>query len=169
MNTLCRYIYINDNTDRIRTQAILYHIYHLALHNKWFEARDLMLMSHLQDSVGHADVPTQVRLVDVIAKSQCLCCLLTYTCSCQDWFLWRATERVRAAVAWDEDLTDFNLSLGHEWLRRYLFWMNLYGNSMHELCRNITSWKMCIKPEQYIIGGLDDGDAIFVFLIADML
>lgn len=60
MNNLCRYIYINDNTDRIRTQAILFHIYHLALHNKWFEARDLMLMSHLQDSVGHADVPTQI-------------------------------------------------------------------------------------------------------------
>lgn len=51
---------MNDNTDRIRTQAILLHIYHLALHNKWFEARDLMLMSHLQDSVTHADVPTQV-------------------------------------------------------------------------------------------------------------
>lgn len=60
MNALCRYIYVNDNTDRIRTQAILYHIYHLALHNKWFEARDLMLMSHLQDSVSHSDVPTQV-------------------------------------------------------------------------------------------------------------
>lgn len=60
MNVLCRYIYVKDNTDRIRTQAILLHIYHLALHDLWFQARDLMLMSHLQDSVTHADVPTQV-------------------------------------------------------------------------------------------------------------
>ncbi|KAF6025727.1 EIF3C [Bugula neritina] len=60
MNVLCRYIYVKDNTDRIRTQAILLHIYHLALHDLWFQARDLMLMSHLQDSVTHADVPTQI-------------------------------------------------------------------------------------------------------------
>jgi translation initiation factor 3 subunit C len=50
-----------DNTDRIRTQAILCHIYHHALHDRWFEARDLMLMSHLQESIDHADIPLQVK------------------------------------------------------------------------------------------------------------
>jgi translation initiation factor 3 subunit C len=49
-----------DNTDRIRTQAMLCHIYHHALHDRWFEARDLMLMSHLQESIDHADIPLQV-------------------------------------------------------------------------------------------------------------
>ncbi|XP_067935019.1 eukaryotic translation initiation factor 3 subunit C-like [Watersipora subatra] len=60
MKTLCCHIFINDTTDRIRTQAILYNIYHLALHNNWFKARNQMLMSHLQESVSHSDVPTQI-------------------------------------------------------------------------------------------------------------
>lgn len=60
MDRLCKFIYTKDSTDRIRTRAILCHIYHHALHDRWYEARDLMLMSHLQDSVQHSDIPTQV-------------------------------------------------------------------------------------------------------------
>lgn len=60
METLCKYIYAKDSTDRIRTQAILCHIYHHALHDNWYQARDLMLMSHLQESIQHSDVPTQI-------------------------------------------------------------------------------------------------------------
>ena len=60
MDKLCKYIYTHDTTDRIRTRAILCHIYHHGLHDRWFEARDLMLMSHLQDTIHHSDVPTQV-------------------------------------------------------------------------------------------------------------
>ena len=60
MDRLCKFIYTKDSTDRIRTRAILCHIYHNALHDRWYEARDLMLMSHLQDSVQHSDIPTQV-------------------------------------------------------------------------------------------------------------
>lgn len=56
----CKYIYTHDETQRIRTQAILYNIYHLALHDKWFPARDLMLMSHLQESIHNADIGTQI-------------------------------------------------------------------------------------------------------------
>ena len=48
MERFCTYIYAKDTTDRIRTKAMLCHIYHLALHDQWFRARDLMLMSHLQ-------------------------------------------------------------------------------------------------------------------------
>merc|ERR1711997_152184 len=52
--------YAKDSTDRLRTRAILCHIYHHAIHDNWFEARDLMLMSHLQDSISHSDPPTQI-------------------------------------------------------------------------------------------------------------
>ena len=51
MDRLCKYIYVRDNTDRLRTRAVLCHIYHMSLHDKWYEARDLMLMAHLQVSV----------------------------------------------------------------------------------------------------------------------
>jgi translation initiation factor 3 subunit C len=36
------------------------HGYHNALHDRWFEARDLILMSHLQESIDSADVPLQI-------------------------------------------------------------------------------------------------------------
>lgn len=60
MDRLCKYIYAKDSTDRIRTQAILYHIYHHALHDNWFEARDLMLMSQLQYNIQKADIPLHI-------------------------------------------------------------------------------------------------------------
>uniref|UniRef100_A0A1L8DS53 Eukaryotic translation initiation factor 3 subunit C n=1 Tax=Nyssomyia neivai TaxID=330878 RepID=A0A1L8DS53_9DIPT len=60
MERLCRYIYAHDNTDRLRTRAILCHIYHHALHDNWFQARDLVLMSHLQETIQHSDPPTQI-------------------------------------------------------------------------------------------------------------
>uniref|UniRef100_A0A0K8TT22 Eukaryotic translation initiation factor 3 subunit C n=1 Tax=Tabanus bromius TaxID=304241 RepID=A0A0K8TT22_TABBR len=60
MDKLCRYIYANDTTDRIRTRAILSHIYHHALHDNWFQARDLTLMSHLQETIHNADPSTLI-------------------------------------------------------------------------------------------------------------
>lgn len=60
MNQLCKYIYANDTVQRPTTQAILSHIYFLALHDNYFEARDLMLMSHLQGNISKADIPLQV-------------------------------------------------------------------------------------------------------------
>ncbi|XP_040565964.1 eukaryotic translation initiation factor 3 subunit C [Lepeophtheirus salmonis] len=60
MDKLCKYIYSHDSTDRLRTHAILCHIYHNSIHDNWYEARDLMFMSHLQDTVTHADPPTQI-------------------------------------------------------------------------------------------------------------
>ncbi|XP_034934471.1 eukaryotic translation initiation factor 3 subunit C [Chelonus insularis] len=60
MEKLCKYVYANDGTDRLRTRAILSHIYHHALHDNWFQARDLMLMSHLQETIQHSDPATQI-------------------------------------------------------------------------------------------------------------
>ncbi|KAF0291563.1 Eukaryotic translation initiation factor 3 subunit C [Amphibalanus amphitrite] len=56
----CKYIYSNDSTAVLRTRAILYHIYHHALHDHWYEARDLMLMSHLQTNIQNADPVTKI-------------------------------------------------------------------------------------------------------------
>ncbi|XP_058800849.1 eukaryotic translation initiation factor 3 subunit C [Phymastichus coffea] len=60
MDKLCKYIYAHDETDRLRTRAILSHIYHHALHDNWFQARDLVLMSHLQETIQHSDPATQI-------------------------------------------------------------------------------------------------------------
>eukprot|EP00741_Cyanophora_paradoxa_P004984 tig00000842_g4832.t1 len=46
--------------ERIRTRTILCHTYHHALHNRYTEARDMLLMSHLQDSIQHQDISTQI-------------------------------------------------------------------------------------------------------------
>lgn len=59
LNRLCTFIYTNG-TDRIRTRAMLCHIFHHAKHDRWYEARDLMLISHLQETIQHSDIPTQV-------------------------------------------------------------------------------------------------------------
>lgn len=60
LDKFCKYIYSKDNTDRLRTRAILCQIYHNAIHDGWYAARDLMLMSHLQDTVHHSDPVTQI-------------------------------------------------------------------------------------------------------------
>ncbi|XP_078361505.1 eukaryotic translation initiation factor 3 subunit C-like [Oculina patagonica] len=60
VDKMCKFIYSRDTSDRIRTRAMLCHVYHHALHDPWFEARDLMLMSHLQESIQHSDIPTQI-------------------------------------------------------------------------------------------------------------
>lgn len=60
MDRLCKFICGKDNTDRLRQRAVLYQIYHLSLHNRWFAARNLMLMSHLQETIQHSDPPTQI-------------------------------------------------------------------------------------------------------------
>lgn len=60
MEKVCHYIYANDNTDRLRTRAILSHIFHHALHDNWFQARDLVLMSHLQETIQNSDPSTQI-------------------------------------------------------------------------------------------------------------
>lgn len=60
MENLCQYIYSNDTTRRLRARAMLCHVYHNALHDRWQDARDLMLMSQLQTTIEHSDVLTQI-------------------------------------------------------------------------------------------------------------
>jgi translation initiation factor 3 subunit C len=44
----------------LRTRAILYHVYNHALRGSYYEARDMMLLSHLQDTISQTDISTQV-------------------------------------------------------------------------------------------------------------
>jgi translation initiation factor 3 subunit C len=59
MHGLCVQLYTSGNS-LLRTRAMLSHIYHHALHNDFYTARDMLLMSHLQESIHSADVATQI-------------------------------------------------------------------------------------------------------------
>lgn len=56
---ICVYLYKNA-PDRIRTRALLCHVYHHALNKRYYEARDLLLMSHLQETIQETDISTQI-------------------------------------------------------------------------------------------------------------
>lgn len=53
-------IIYEGGTARLKAQAMLMSIYHLALMDRFEEARDRMLMSHLQDKAGLMDIETQI-------------------------------------------------------------------------------------------------------------
>ncbi|KAI8988445.1 eukaryotic translation initiation factor 3 subunit 8 N-terminus-domain-containing protein [Mycotypha africana] len=59
VNQLCNFLYKEDSTV-FRTRAMLCHIYYYALHKKFHTARDLLLMSHVQDNIHQADISTQI-------------------------------------------------------------------------------------------------------------
>ncbi|KAG0317345.1 Translation initiation factor 3 subunit c [Dissophora globulifera] len=59
IHDLCVYLYKNASS-LLRTRAMLCHIYHHALHNRFFVARDMILMSHLQETIHQADIITQI-------------------------------------------------------------------------------------------------------------
>ncbi|KAF8891647.1 eukaryotic translation initiation factor 3 domain-containing protein [Infundibulicybe gibba] len=59
IHSLCVYLYKSGNS-LLRTRAMLSHVYHYALHNDFHAARDMLLMSHLQESIHSADVATQI-------------------------------------------------------------------------------------------------------------
>ncbi|KAI9088041.1 eukaryotic translation initiation factor 3 subunit 8 N-terminus-domain-containing protein [Phlyctochytrium arcticum] len=59
VQNLCISLY-KTSIDRVRTRSLLCHVYHLALHDNFQRARDLMLMSHLQDHIAQTEVSTQI-------------------------------------------------------------------------------------------------------------
>ncbi|OCF43476.1 eukaryotic translation initiation factor 3 subunit C [Kwoniella heveanensis CBS 569] len=59
IHELAVYIYGSD-APVLRARAILFHIFNHAMHGRYHQARDLLLMSHLQDTIQHADVTTQI-------------------------------------------------------------------------------------------------------------
>ncbi len=59
INVLCSYLF-NNSDGIIRARAMLCQIYFLALHDEYYRARDMMLMSHLQETIGSFDVQSQI-------------------------------------------------------------------------------------------------------------
>jgi translation initiation factor 3 subunit C len=60
ISEIATFVY-QHGTDRSKTRAMICHIYHHALHDRFTEARDLLLMSHLQDTIANAgDVSTMI-------------------------------------------------------------------------------------------------------------
>ncbi|KAF2453331.1 eukaryotic translation initiation factor 3 subunit C [Lineolata rhizophorae] len=59
IQTLCTYLFENSE-GIIRARAMLCQVYFLALHDHYYKARDMMLMSHLQDTISNFDVNTQI-------------------------------------------------------------------------------------------------------------
>lgn len=70
IHSLCVYLYQRPGLsgERLRTRAILCHIYHHALHADYHVARDRFLMSHLQESIHLADAATQVLFNRVVVQ-----------------------------------------------------------------------------------------------------
>jgi translation initiation factor 3 subunit C len=68
VSDLCTYVY-QEGTDRAKTRAMLCHIYHHALHDRFLEARDLLLMSHLQENIANVgDVSTMILFNRMMVK-----------------------------------------------------------------------------------------------------
>lgn len=56
--SICVYLYKNAGS-RIRLRAMLCHIYHCALHDDYYTARNMFNMSNVQGDVPYSDVETQ--------------------------------------------------------------------------------------------------------------
>jgi len=59
VQTLATYLFQNAD-GIIKGRAMLCQIYFSALHDDYYKARDMMLMSHLQETIGSFDVNTQI-------------------------------------------------------------------------------------------------------------
>ncbi|SNX84567.1 probable Eukaryotic translation initiation factor 3 subunit C [Melanopsichium pennsylvanicum] len=70
VRALCTYLYQarGVEAERPRTRAMLCHIYFHALHAEYHVARDMFLMSHLQDAIHLADVATQILYNRVVVQ-----------------------------------------------------------------------------------------------------
>lgn len=59
VHVLCNYLFSHAD-GIIRARAMLCQVYFLALHNEYYKARDMMLMSHLQENIPNFDVLSQI-------------------------------------------------------------------------------------------------------------
>lgn len=67
INSICAPLYRQTNPI-YRTRAILSNIFHYALNNQYYKARDLLLMSHLQSTIHTAEPPIQILFNRALAQ-----------------------------------------------------------------------------------------------------
>ncbi|CAO1618200.1 unnamed protein product [Parajaminaea phylloscopi] len=70
VRALCTHLYKAPGLagERLRTRAMLCHIYSTAVHAEYYVARDMLLMSHLQESISLADAATQILYNRVVVQ-----------------------------------------------------------------------------------------------------
>lgn len=59
VQTLSTYLFKNS-LDIIRARAYLCQVYYFALHDQYYKARDMLLMSHLQETIANFNINTQI-------------------------------------------------------------------------------------------------------------
>eukprot|EP01039_Chlorochromonas_danica_P001890 gene1890-2067_t len=59
LEDLCSYIFVHGD-ERNKTRALLCSVFHHALHDRYYRARDLLLVSRIQDFIDRTDVRTQI-------------------------------------------------------------------------------------------------------------
>lgn len=59
VQTLSTYLF-KHSLDIIRARAYLCQVYYFALHDQYFRARDMLLMSHLQETITNFNITTQI-------------------------------------------------------------------------------------------------------------
>eukprot|EP00941_MAST-03F_sp_MAST-3F-sp1_P001084 g1084.t1 len=59
LSSLCKFIYANGN-DESKMRALLCQVYNMSLHDDYYGARDLLLMSRLQETIKQCNVSTQI-------------------------------------------------------------------------------------------------------------
>lgn len=59
LEQLCQFIF-RTSDERSKTRALLCSVFSHALHDRFYQARDLFLMSHVQDTIDKADTSTQI-------------------------------------------------------------------------------------------------------------
>lgn len=62
------FLYQPETDPRLRSRALLCHVFHHALHGDFHRARDMMLMSHVQHAISGTDTDTQIMYNRAIAQ-----------------------------------------------------------------------------------------------------
>lgn len=99
LDQLSKLIYKHGD-DRAKTRAMLQHVYHHALHDRYYEARNMLLMSHLQDNIIKADIPTQIiynRAITQLGLSAFRCGLIEHSYNCLSELC--STQRMKELLA----------------------------------------------------------------------
>ena len=97
MDELCTFIF-RYGDERLKTRALLCAVYHHALHDRFHKARDMFLISHIQESIDKMDIKTQILYNRTLATLGLCAFRLGYIHKAHDC-LFNLTGRVRELLA----------------------------------------------------------------------